>query len=111
MCMPLPLDGLQPATRHRGHGVARRHEQIAERLARRTPHAAAKLVQLAKSETVRIVDKDGVDVGHVHAVLDDGGGQKQIVVTVGEVYDGLLHLLGRHLAVGYHHAHARHQTL
>ena len=95
------LDGLQAASGDGREGISRWHHQVAERLARRAAHAPAQLVQLRQAEVLGVVDDDGVYARHVHAALDDGGGEQHVVVVGGEIDDGLFKFLGRHLAVGH----------
>ena len=61
-------------------------------------------MQLGQAEILSVVDDYRVDVGHVHAALDDGGGEEYVVVVVGEVDDGLLEFFRLHAAVGDGHA-------
>ena len=68
------LDGFQSPLGVGRQGEIGGNEQVAEGLAVRAPHAAAHLVQVGESETVGIVDDDGVGIGDVDAVLHDGGG-------------------------------------
>ena len=58
-----------------------------------------------------IVDDNGVDIGHIDAVLDDGGGYEHIVVVIGEVDNHLLEVLGLHLAMPHHHAGIGHYAM
>ena len=68
-------------------------------------------MQIAQTITVGVVDDDGVHVGHVDAVLDNCGREQHVIVTVAKVDDGLLQLLGRHLAVSHGHAGIRHDAV
>ena len=63
----------------------------------------AELVELAEAEVVGVVDDDGVDVGHIDAVLYDCSRQEHVIVSGGEVADGLFEFLGGHLSVSHHH--------
>ena len=51
-----------------------RCQQVAERLAIATAHATTHLVQVAQSEVVGTIDDDGVGIGYVDTILNDGGG-------------------------------------
>ncbi len=104
------LDGLEAAACHRCERKPRRHQQIAESLAVAAPHASAQLVELREPEVLRIVNYDGVDIGHVDTALYDGGGYEYVIVVVGKVYDGLLEFLGRHLAVPHNDAGIGHKA-
>ena len=104
------LDGLETAACHGGERFAGGYEEVAERLAVGAADTASELMQFAETEAVGIVDYDGVDIGHVYAVLDYGGGEEDIVIVVGEVDYGLLKLFGRHLAVGDNNLHSRHEA-
>ena len=118
--MPLPqvaeaFDGLQAAACHRCKRISRWHHKVAERLAGRTSHASAQLVQFAQTEVLGVVHNDSVHVGHVDAALHDGGGQQHVVIVVGEIDDGLFELVGGHLSVRHEGAcighHAFHHRL
>ena len=65
-------------------------------------YAATQLMQVAQSVVLGRVDDDGVHVGYVHAALDDGGGQQDVVVVVDKILQPGLHLVRRHLSVGDH---------
>ena len=105
------LNGLQTASRYGRQRIAGRHKQIAEGLARTASHTTAQLMQCAQTEAMGIVDDNGVDVGHIDAVLDDGGGYEHIVVVIGEVDNHLLEVLGLHLAMAHHHAGVGHYAM
>ncbi len=105
------LDGLQAAARVGAQGLAWRYQQVAEGLAAAASHASAQLVQVAQSVAVRIVDDDGVDVGHVDTILNDGGRQQHVIVVVAKVDDGLFQPLGRHLAVTHSYAGIGHYAV
>ena len=47
------------------------------------------------------IDDDGVSIGYVNTVLNNGRREQHIVVVVDEVEDNLLQLLGFHLSVTY----------
>ena len=50
------------------------------------------------------VDDDGVGIGDVDTILDDGGREQHVVVVVREVEDDLLEFLGFHLSMTNGHA-------
>ena len=54
-------------------------------------------MQVAEAVVLRVVDYDGVDIGHVDAALHDCGCQQHVVVVVGEVDYALLKLFWLHL--------------
>ena len=84
------LDSLQTtSTRNGVSGIAGRHKQIAERLARRAAASSSQLMQFAQAEVLGIVDDDGVDIGHVDTALYDGCGEEHVVIVVGEVDNSL----------------------
>ena len=64
-------------------------------------------MQVGESEAVGTIDDDGVGVGYVDAVLDDGGREQHVVVVVLEVEDDFLQLLRFHLSVTHCHAGVR----
>ena len=45
------------------------------------------------------IDNDGVGIGDINTVLDDGGREQHIVVIVGEVEDNLFQFLRFHLSM------------
>ena len=47
------------------------------------------------------IDNDGIGIGDINTVLDDGGREQHIVVIVGEVEDNLFQFLWFHLSVTY----------
>ena len=61
-----------------------RRQQIGVGLPVRTAHPPAQLMQLRQPELVRPVDEDGVGVGDVDAVLDDGGANQQVQLAAVE---------------------------
>ncbi len=88
------FDSLQAPPGNRRERISGRNHKIAERLARGAPYTSTQLVQFAKSEVLRVVDDYSVDIRHVDAAFDNGGGQKHIIVMVGKINDGLLQLFG-----------------
>ena len=56
-------------------------------------------MKVGESEILCAVDDDGIGVGDVDTILDDGGREEYVVVVVGEVEDNLLEFLGLHLSV------------
>ena len=64
------------------------------------PDPAADLVELREPEAVGAVDDQGVGVGDVQAVLDDGGADQDVHVSVHETEHHLVELPPAHLAVG-----------
>ena len=67
------LDGLQSAPTVIGQCAERGRHEIAKSLLTAAAHTTAHLVQIRKSEMLCIVDQNGVRVGDVDTVLDDGG--------------------------------------
>ena len=67
------LDGLQSAPTVIGQCAERGRHEIAESLLTAATHTTAHLVQIRKPEMLCIVDQNGVRVGDVDTVLDDGG--------------------------------------
>ena len=102
------LESLQSASAFHGQVGQRWSQQVTERLTVATTHTATHLVQVGESEVVGSVDDDGVGVGYVDAVLDDGRRQQHVVVVVGKVEDNLLQFLGLHLTVSHRYACVRH---
>ena len=68
-------------------------------------------MQVAESEAVGTIDDDGVGIGYVDAVLDNGRRQQHIVVVVLEVKDDLLQLFRFHLSVAHSHTSVGHILL
>ena len=91
--------------------ACRRDGQITECLAGTAPHASAQLMELAEAEILCVVYDDGVDIRHVYAALDDSGGEKDVIIVIGEIENGFLQFFGRHLPVGHNHACVRHETV
>ena len=58
-------------------------------------------MQVAQAYVLGLVDDDGVGVGDVQAVLDDGGAEQDVVVAPDEVQDAVFQFLSLHLAVGH----------
>src|SRR5258708_28671464 len=61
-----------------GERGVRRNEEIGIGALRGTADAAAQLVEFGEAEAVGAVDQNGVGAGDVQAVLNDGGGDKNI---------------------------------
>ena len=59
------LDGLQPAAGILGDRNERGNNQITECLLVRTPHPAAKLMQVAQTDILCLIDDNSVGVGNV----------------------------------------------
>ena len=62
-------------------------------------HAAAQLVELRESEFIGVIDHDGVDVGNIQAVFDDGRCHQDIQLSADKAGHHLLQLPFRHLPV------------
>ena len=58
-------------------------------------------MQVAQAYVLGLVDDDGVGVGDVEAVLDDGGAEQDVVVAPHEIQDAVFQVFGLHLAVGH----------
>ena len=56
-------------------------------------------MQVRQTVLVGGVDNHRVHIRNIHARLDDGGGEEDVVVVVDEVFQPFLHLLARHLSV------------
>ena len=93
------LNGLQATACVIGKRRKRRREQVTEGLAIATPYATAHLVEVRKSKVMGIVNNNGVGIRNVDTALDDGGGEKHIVIVIHEIEDNLLQLFGLHLPV------------
>ena len=102
------LDSLQSSARVVGQEGQRGGQQVAEGFAVAPPDAAAHLVKVRETEGVSRVDDDGVRIGNVDAVLDDGGRNQYVVIVIDKAHDDTLQLLGRHLSVSDGHAGVRH---
>ena len=102
------LQRLQTSAALHGQVGQWRCQQVAERLAVAAAHTATHLVQVGESEMLGTIDDDGIGIGDVDAVLDDGGGEQHVVVVVDEVEDDVLQLFGFHLSVSHGDAGVRH---
>ena len=100
--------GLEPL---QGFGIPVGGEQNAVGLRVAPPDPAAKLVELAQTEPVRVLDDHQRGVGHVHAHLDHGGGHQDIVFAPGKGPHGLVLLGGLHLSVNQGHPQIREHRL
>ena len=105
------LDGLETAAALVAQGRERRGDEVAVGAAGATAHTAAHLVEVAQAEVLRALDDDGAGQRDIDAVLHDGGRDEHIVVVQGKARHGFLHVLGLHLAVGYHDAGALDEPL
>src|SRR5690606_21998483 len=74
------------------------------------PDPAAQLVQLRQPQPVCLVDDERVDVGDVHAGLDDGAAEEHVDLAVEEVQHHPLEQILVHLPVGDADAGLRHQV-
>jgi len=102
-------DGRQALAGRVGELLERRHEQPGVSPPVGAAHPAAELVELREAEAMGVVDDDGVDQGNVDAVLDDGGGQEDVVLLGDEGEQNALQLALGHLAVGDHHPRLGHE--
>ena len=102
---PSSLNSCRALRRFRAVGVStvrRRDQEIGIGPPVGAPHPAPELVELGQAEAVGPVDDDGVDVGDVEPVLDDGGGDQDVELPVaGSASMTVLELPFRHLAVGH----------
>ena len=94
-----------------GQPAQRGRNEVAKRLAVAAAHPSAHLVQVAEAKHVRVKDYDGIGVGHVQAVFDDGGADKNVKLLLHESHDQLLHLVAVHLAVAGGDSGIRNQSL
>ena len=69
-----------------------------------TPDTPAQLMQVAQSEILGVVDDDGIGIGDIDAVLDDGRRYEHIEFPVDEVHDEFFEFLSRHLTMTDRHA-------
>ena len=56
-------------------------------------------MQVAQTKAVGIVDNDGVGISNIYAILDDGCGKQYVKLSIYEVHNQLLELLGGHTAM------------
>ena len=98
------LDNLQPPARLLRKGGEWRREKIAKGLLIASPDAPAELMELAKPEEVRIVYDNRIGVRYVEPALDDGSGQKHVIVAINKVEHDALKLRALHLPVRYDRA-------
>ena len=56
-------------------------------------------MEVGESEVMGTIDDDGVGIGDIDTVLNDGGGEQHVVIVVGEVEDDLFEFLGLHLSM------------
>ena len=98
------LDGLEAAATVVGQGAEGRRHEIAEGFLTSASHATTHLVQVGKSEVLGVVDEDGVGIGHVDAVFDDGGGEEDVVLVIDKIEDDFFEFGGFHLSVADHDA-------
>ncbi len=68
-------------------------------------------MKLRKSETVRVVYDNGVDIRHVDSALYDCGGEQHVEIVVAEVDYGFFKLFGGHLSVSHYGAGIRNKPL
>ena len=97
--LPRRLYGQQPLGRICRHGARVRRQQIGVGLPVGASHPPAQLMQLGEAELVGALDDDGVGVGDVDAVFDDGGADQHIDPAVVEVAHHPFDLPLAHLAV------------
>ena len=62
-------------------------------------HAPAELIQLRESEAVGVLDDEGVDVGDVHARLDDSRADEYVYLVLDKLLPYVGHLVLAHLTV------------
>ena len=68
-------------------------------------------MQVAQADVLGLVDNDGIGVGDVQAVLDDGRAQKHIIIAADEVQHPVFQFLGFHLSVRDTDAHIGNQPV
>ncbi len=56
-------------------------------------------MQFAEPEILGVVHHNGVDIRHINTRLDDGSGEKHVIVMIGKVEDRFLQFLRRHLSM------------
>ena len=97
------LHRLQTAAGHIVQGSEGWGDKVAECLPVATSHTSTHLVDVGETVVLCAVDDDGVGIGHVDAVLHDGGGEHHVIVVVHEVEDNLLQVLRIHLSMADTH--------
>ena len=60
-------------------------------------------MEIGETKTMGVVDDDGVRIGYVDTILNDGRREQHIVVVVNKAKDYLFQLFGLHLSVTYRH--------
>ena len=68
-------------------------------------------MQVTETDILRLVHDDGIGVGNIQAVLNNGGAQEKVVVAAHKGQHTVFQFLAFHLAVGYANLHIRNQTV
>ena len=93
-------EGLQPFRRLLRHDALGLVSKVGVREAFAPPHSAPELIELGDAEAVGIDDDDGVGVGKVDAVFDDGRRDEDVVLAAIKTEDVLFEDELFHPAVG-----------
>ena len=103
--------GLQAFARFLRKSAKGRRDEVAKGLAVAPPNPSAHLVQVAQAKHVRVEYDNGIGIGHVKPVLDDGGAHQYVEPRLHKADDQLLHFVPVHLAVARGNARIGNQAL
>ena len=90
--------------------LCRKHK-IRIRLLPTTAHAPLKLIQLSKSQALRIFNDQRVGMGIVDTRFNDGGCHQDIYLMLLKTQHHVFHLTGAHLSVCHPHARFRRRLI
>ena len=66
-------------------------------------------MEVAETEALRLIDDDGIGIGHIDPILHHGGGEEHVVLLIDKSGQHLLQFLRRHLTMADADTDARHR--
>jgi hypothetical protein len=87
-----------------------RCKEVAKGVFIRPAHAATKLVKIAQSKLMRIIDDNGIGIGYIDACLDDIGSEEYIKLFIDKLEQDLFELVTLHLAMRHSYIYIGHDT-
>ena len=89
-------------------GTAFGNQKIGVGTAITAPHASSHLIELRDAKGISPIDEDGIGIGDVDAIFDDGGADQDLKLVLHKGFHHFFQMVLRHLSVPHHESNIRH---